>query len=168
MTRIMASRRRLPRAHVTGCLAAKVVFDVFFCIGLGCAALSRDLQSEGAVRLELAPSEIARVSRVRVYGDDGDFFVYGQIARKAGVTGREDATVRVVVRFPDGRMVEATKRAFPPYLPIRRSRKSNFSVRFPGLPPAGTVVRVECPPVPVSTPACSSPAIVFQGKESRP
>lgn len=168
MKRIMASRRRLLRAHVTGRLAAKVMFGVYLCTGSGCAALSRDLQNEGAVRLELAPSEIASVSRVRVYEDGGDLAVYGKIGRRAGVKGRVAAMVRVILSYPNGGTFEETKRAFPPNLPIRRSRKSNFSVRFPGLPPAGTVVRIECPPVPVSTPAFSSPAIVFQDKESRP
>ena len=168
MTRIMASRRRLLRASLTGRLAAKVMFGVFLCTGSGCAALSRDLQNEGAVRLELTPSEIASVSRVRVYEDGGDLAVYGKIGRRAGVKGRVEAMISVILSYPDGRTLEETKRAFPPHLPKRRSRKSNFSVRFPDLPPAGTVVRIDCPPVPVSAPAFLPPVFEFQDKESHP
>lgn len=167
MTRIMASHWRLLRTRVTERLAAKVMFGVFLCTGSGCAALSRDLQNERAVRLELVPSEIASVSLVRVYEERGDLAVYGKIGRRAAVKGRVEAMVRVILSYPDGRTLEQTKRAFPPHLPIRRSRKSNFTVRFSGLPPAGTVVRIECPPVPVSAPAFSSLAIVFQDKELR-
>lgn len=149
--------------HVKVTLSIAVLF-----LGFGCAALDKNLVSDGTVRLEEVPSDTARLSRVRVYEDDGDLIVYEKIGRQAGVKGRVDAMVRVILNYPDGRTLQETKRAFPPYLPIRRSRKSNFSVRFPGLPPAGTVVRIECPPVPVSAPAFSSPAIVFQDKESRP
>lgn len=111
------------------------------------------------------PSEIASVSHIRVYEDDGDLVVYGKVGRKAGVEGRVDAIVRVIVQHPDGRALEATKPAFPPYLPIRRSRKSNFTVRFDGLPPAGTIVRIECPPSMPSTVPASSPVGRLNNKE---
>lgn len=151
--------------RATGGLVCGVAFGATLCAGYGCAELSRDLGSGGAVRLEPAPSEIASVSRLRVYEDDGDLVVYGKVGRKAGVTGRVDAVVRVIVQLPDGRTLEGTKRAFPPYLPIRRSRKSNFTVRFDGLPPAGTIVRIECPPITPSTVPASSPVARFNNKE---
>lgn len=145
-----------------------LLFGAALFLGCSCSVLEKDWVSDGTIRLEEAPSDMARLSRVRVYAEGGDLIVYGKIGQRVGVRGRVEAMVRVTLRYPDGRTLEETKRAFPPYLPKRRSRKSNFSVRFPGLPPAGTVVRIECPPVPVSTPAFSSPAIVFQDKESRP
>lgn len=137
------------------------------CTGFGCAALSRDPLSGGAVRLELAPSDIASFSRLRVYEDEGNLVVYGKVGRKAGVKGRVDAIVRVVVQLPDGGTLEATKRAFPAHLPIRRSRKSNFTVRFDGLPPAGTIVHIECPPTGPSTAPASSPVAFFKYLEAQ-
>lgn len=139
------------------------IAGLFF--GCGCAVWESDLVSDGTIRLEELPSVTARLSRVRVYEDGGDLAVYGKIGRRAGVKGRVEAMIRVILSYPDGRTLEETKRAFPPYLPIRRSRKSNFMVRFPGLPPAGAVVRIECPPIPASAPASSSPAVLFQDKE---
>lgn len=135
--------------------------------GVACAPLENDWVRAGTVRLEEAWSHTARLSRVRVYEDDGDLIVYGKVGRKAGVEGRVDAIVRVVVQLPDGRRLEETKRAFPPYLPIRRSRKSNFTVRFPELPRAGAVVRIECPPMPTNAPASSSPVTLIHDKEMR-
>lgn len=67
--------------------------------------------------------------------------------------------IRVILSYPDGRKLEETERVFPPYLPIKRSRKSNLTVRFPGLPPVGAVVRIECPPIPAGAPASSSPTV---------
>jgi len=134
-------------------------------VGVGCAALELDLINEGAVRLEEASSDTASLSRVRIYQDDGALVVYGKLGRKAGVTGRVDAVVRVLVRLPDGRTVVETKRAFPPYLPIRRNRHSNFTVRFRELPPIGAVVRIECPPMPASGKVSSSPVTLIQCKE---
>lgn len=161
----MTSRSRILHVRATGCLVSGVAFGASLCGGYGCAALSRDLQKECAVRLEPAPSDIASVSHLRVYEDDGDLVVYGKVGRKAGVKGRIEASVRVLVQFPNGRVLEATKRAFPPYLPIRRSRKSNFTVRFDGLPPAGTIVRIECPPSTPSTAPASSPVARLNYKE---
>lgn len=147
------------RVRATGRIISGAAFGASFCAAYGCAALSRDLQKEGAVRLQPAPSEIASFSRLHVYEDEGDLVVYGKVGRKAGVKGRVDAIVRVIVQLPDGSTLEATKRAFPPYLPIRRSRKSNFTVRFDGVPPNGTNVRIECPPTsPSTSPASSSVA----------
>lgn len=133
--------------------------------GFGCAALETDLVSDGTIHLEQVSSNTARLSRVRVYENDGDLIVYGKIGRQSGVKGRVDATVRVIIRYPDGRILEETKRAFPPYLPIRRSRKSNFTLRFSDLPPVGAVIRIECPQVPANAPASSSPVVSFQNKE---
>ncbi len=144
---------------------SSMLFGTLVCIGSGCAALNRDLLSEGKVRLEEAPSETASLSRVRVYEDDGAVTVYGKVGRRAGVKGRVDAAVRVIVRFPDGRTFEKTARAFPPQLPIRRSRKSNFTARFQGLPPAGAVVRIECLPMTTGTATTSSSLVSFQDKE---
>ena len=157
----MLNRRRCNR-DVIGRRINAILFVALACIESGCAALTGDLLSEGTVRLEDAPSETASLSRVLVYEDDGDLVVYGKVSRRAGVKGRVDATVRVIVRCPDGRTLEETKRAFPPYLPIRRSRKSNFTVRFQGIPPAGAVVRIECPPIPARTP---STAVQYQAME---
>lgn len=137
-----------------------ITFGALACVAAGCAALDGNLLSEGAVRLEVAPSETASLSRVRVYEEDGDLFVYGKIGRRAGVKGRVDATVRVIVRLPDGRAVEETTRAFPPYLPVRRSRKSNFTVRFQGTPPTGAVVRIESPPA--SANSAQAPQFVLE------
>lgn len=81
-----------------------------------------------------------------MYEDRGDLVVYGKIGRRGGVRGRVEAMVRVTLHHPDGRSLEEAARAIPPNLPIRRSRKSNFSVRFRGLPPEGSVVRIECTP----------------------
>lgn len=162
----MASRNFILHLRSTGCLVSSVAFGASLCCAVyGCTALSRDLQKEGAVRLEPAPSEIAIVSHLRVYEDDGDLVVYGKVGRKAGVKGRVEANVRVLVRLRDGSTLETTKRAFPPFLPIRRSRKSNFTVRFSGLPPAGTIVRIECPPGMPSTAPSSSPVARTYDKE---
>lgn len=135
--------------------------------GPGCAGLGRDLARDGVVRLEIAPSEKAVFSRVRVYEDDGDLVVYGKVGRQAGVKGRVDAKIRVVAHFPDGRTLERTTRAFPPHLPIRRSRKSNFTVRFEGQPPSGTVVRIEFPPQPYGPSKTSMQLQPFQATETR-
>jgi len=132
---------------------------------VGCAALERDGVVDGTVRFEDASSDTTSLSRDRIYQDNGAFVVYGKPARKAGLTGRVDAIVRGLLRLPDGRTVEKTKRAFPPYPPIRRNRHSNFAVRFRELPPIGLVVRIECPPIPASAPVSSSPVTFIQCKE---
>lgn len=144
MTRNMVSPSH--KHDVIGRRINVIAFGALACVAAGCAALDRNLLSEGAVRLEVAPSETASLSRVRVYEEDGDLFVYGKIGRRAGVKRRVDATVRVIVRLPDGRAVEETTRASPPYLPIKRSRKSNFTVRFQRTAPTGAVIRIECQP----------------------
>lgn len=162
----MPSRNRILHVRATTKrFISEAALGASLCAACGCAALSRDVQKDGAVRLESAPSEIASFSRIHVYEDDGNLVVYGKVGRKAGVTGRVEASVRVLVRFPDGSTLEATKRAFPPYLPIRRSRKSNFTVRFDGLPPAGTIVRIECPPSTPSTVPASSPVARLYNEE---
>lgn len=157
---------RLPR-H-SGLRIQLVYLMVIAFYGFGCAALETALVSDLTIRLEQPPCDLASLTRIRLYEDGGDFVVYGKMGRRKGVSGRVEAQVRMNLRYPDGCTFDETKRAFPPYLPKRRSRKSNFSVRFSGLPPAGTVIRIECPPIPVSAPAFSSLAIVFQDKESRP
>lgn len=110
--------------------------------------MQRDLLAEGRVHLEVVASDTAQLSRVRVYEDRGDMVVYGKIGRRVGVKGRVEAMARVILHLPNGESLEETAHAFPPHLPIRRSRKSNFSVRFRGLPPEGSVVRIECMPGP--------------------
>lgn len=155
----MPSRNGILHVRATGRFISGAAFGASLCAAYGCAALSRDLQKEGVVRLEPTPSEIASFSRLRVYEDEGNLVVYGKVGRKAGVKGRVEASVRVLVRFPDGTTLEATKRAFPPYLPIRRSRKSNFTVRFDGLPPGGTIVRIECRPIAPFTSPASLPSL---------
>lgn len=162
----MASRNRTLQVRAIGRFVSEVAFGASLCAGYGCAALDRDLQKDGAVRLELAPSEIATVSRVRVYEDEGDLIVYGKIGRKAGVKGRMDAMVRVIIQYPDGRTLEETKRAFPPHLPIKSSRKSNFTVHFPGLPANGARVRIECPTESARAPV-SLPTVASQETELR-
>lgn len=164
MTRDMTSRKRCSRTTQSIPIIA-TMFGAAMCMGSGCALFQKDLVSAGTIQLEEASSDIARLFRVRVYQDDGDWAVYGKVGRKAGVKGRVDATVRVMVRFPDGGTLEEQARAFPPYVPIRRSRGSNFTVRFRGLPPTGTVVRIEPP----SITSREAPASVgsFQNKEIR-
>lgn len=162
--RTMASRKRCVDSARQRSVSV-VAFGTITCIVSGCALLQKDLVNAGTIQLQEAPSDIARLSRIRVYEDDGDLVVYGKVGRKADVKGRVDATVRVVVRFPDGRTLEVTSRAFPRYLPIRRSRKSNFTVRFHALPPTGTVVRIECPPVTNREATSLSPGASFQKKE---
>ncbi|QDV90750.1 hypothetical protein RAS2_18330 [Phycisphaerae bacterium RAS2] len=123
--------------------------------------MQRDLLAEGRVHLEEVASDTAQLSRVRVYEDRGDMVVYGKIGRRVGVKGRVEAMARVILHLPNGESLEETARAFPPRLPIRRSRKSNFSVRFHGLPPEGSVVRIECMPRPSDTATQTSAPLVL-------
>lgn len=157
-----------PKIQKTNCWEHRIgvaLFAIVTCVSHGCAVFERELVREGLIRLDKVPSDIARLLRVRVYEDNGDLVVYGNVSRKAGVQGRVDAIVRVLLQLPDGRTLEETERAFPPYLPIRRSRKSNFTVRFDGLPPAGTIVRLECPPNTPSTAPASSSVAWFSDRE---
>lgn len=166
MTRTMTSRKRCRYTALRSCIIT-VTFGTLMSMVFGCALLKKDLVSAGTVWLEEAPSDVAKLSRVHVYIDDAELVVYGRLGRKPGVNGHIDATVRVIVRFPDGSKQEKTTRAFPKYLPIRRSRSSYFNVRFDGLPPAGTIVRVECPPTPSREATFSSPIASFKEKEKR-
>lgn len=166
MRRMMASRRS---CHYTTsrCCIITVVFGTLTSMVSGCALLKKDLVRAGTIRLEEARSDVARLSRVHVCMDDGELVVYGKLGRKPDVDGRIDGTVRVVVRFPDGRTLEETTRAIPRYLPIRRSRKSNFTVRFQALWPTGAVVWIECPPMTTGPSSASSSLVSFHVEEMR-
>jgi hypothetical protein len=118
----------------------------------GCLGSAKDLVSEGRFRLETARSTQAELAFARVYQDHENLAVYGQIRRRPGVQGSVVATVRVTLHTPDGTISETIKRAFPRNVPFRRNRKSNFLVRFPRIPPDGSVVRIDCLP---AAPDCS-------------
>lgn len=128
----------------------------------GCATSQRDLLADGVVRVEAPPSETTSLSRVRVYEDGDDWIVYGQLGRKAGVKGRIDAIVHVIVSSPGGRTLEVTTRASPAHLPVRRSRHSNFSVRLLGRPPPRAVIRIERPPISEARTTSTAPSAQFE------
>lgn len=122
----------------------------------GCASSRTDLVKSGY--LSLQPTLTASLARApRVYEHDGALVVEGQLDSSETTKGGH---VDVQVDGPDGTVVYNASVNFrrPPMLTAtgprgtrsgsrsRADSHASYSVRFPGLPPTGSVVRVKFDP----------------------
>lgn len=123
----------------------------------GCAASRSDLVSSGDVTIESSATRpLAHTPTVE--NADGDLLVSGQLDEEEALAGGH---LDITVTTPDGVVVHdaivnygrASSSHTTQLGPRGASRRvqagpkhANFSVRFPGLPPAGSKVRVRLEP----------------------
>lgn len=139
------------------CLAASVV--VAGSIG-GCASNRTDLVQSGYLTLDPAQAQANTLAHLpELYAQDGDLVVAGKLDTGEATRGGH---VDVSVIAPGGTVVYdasvnyAKPTAQQPVGPRGQPRGTRtsagnhaiYSVRFPGLPPQGSVVRVKHDPVP--------------------
>lgn len=111
-------------------------------IASGCATTRTDLVADGAVSLELAPTEKIYVARAHAYRQDSELIVSGKVRRyrSEGIGGGD---VKVVVTSPDGTVIsESIAPYFPRIIPREGARESTFIARIPDVPPRGSVISV--------------------------
>lgn len=109
----------------------------------GCMFGRADLLKGGDAKIDSIASQHVNFSRLAVYTEDDELVVYGKVGRAAGVSGTIEGHVWVTVLDPDGLSSEQHSATYPRKIPIRRSRKSYFVVRFPSIPRFPIFVRVQ-------------------------
>lgn len=110
---------------------------------MGCLMDRVDLVKSGTVRIERAIPKSLSMSAPRVWQDDGEMIVYGQVRRSPSASGIIRGHIDVTVIDRDGKVLQtASRRHFPGDVPTRRWHGSSFTVKFAGVPPPGSTVRV--------------------------
>lgn len=115
----------------------------------GCSVGRTYLDKNGSVRVEREVPETVRLPKLEIYEEDGQMVVYGLAGRSMAATESIVGHVDIIVTGPDAAVIyTASTKHFPRRLPMKKSRESNFSVRFPSVPPQGSTVRVIYHPTP--------------------
>lgn len=126
---------------------AKGLFSAFCSMGAlgqaGCMLNRVDLVENGTVRTERAVPKNLHMPAPRVWQDDGETIVYGQVRRNPSASGMIRGHVDVMVIDPEGTVLQSTStRHSPGDVPIRRWHGSSFKAKLAGVPPPGSTVRV--------------------------
>lgn len=113
----------------------------------GCATSRIDLVDEGVVSVENTPSRKARILWTNVYQDGDDLVVYGVVQRRNLSSYPIKIHVDISVSSPDGKVLHKARTSdvyVPRRIPGRGRNFKRFRIRFPDIPPKGSLVRAIC------------------------
>lgn len=105
----------------------------------GCATTSDSVRPDD-IKLERISSQRAKVSYAYIKSDDDSFAVRGYITKRYLARGPIPGHLHVTVVDPAGEVLSDT--------PIRymrkstKSRKADFFLAFPAVPPSGSTIRI--------------------------
>ena len=109
----------------------------------GCVASQNDLVRSGRITVQREQSELFDVLMPSVSRDGDSMVVSGRLLRRTQDMGPLPGHLDIAVLSTDGRLLkEATANWFPISVPLHGPRDASYTVRFSGLPPEGSVVRI--------------------------
>jgi hypothetical protein len=120
-----------------------VVFSA--ALNIGCrSANSVDLIETQQVIPETVASKLVRLVKPSIWTEDGNMVVYGIVHRQTQMNAPLEGHVDVWILSPDGKQsVHLLATPTTLRIPQKGPRSSSFRARYNGIPPAGSIVRVE-------------------------
>lgn len=131
------THRRLPNGAMGLAAAVLVAAD------LGCASNRIDLSREGVVNVTVADCHPVTIA-AKAEQDGDETVISGTIRRRSPMTPGH-IHVDVTITTAAGQTLAAgTALTHPRYIPYRGNRPRPFAVRFPFVPPRGSMVHLVC------------------------
>jgi len=126
---------------------------------IGCASNRLDLVKTGKVFIETVPSQKVKILWVNIYQEGDELVVYG-VVRRFGISSYPLKTyVDISILSADGTLLHEA-RTPDIWVPRRLSGKGiafkRFRMRFPDIPPEGSLIRTVCHGSPHNDKGCCS------------